>query len=354
MSKHLIFDIVSAEIKRANRPGGKIDAYALVQIGKKSFETKVCKETNLNPIWNQTFSATINKETAIEVEVWEYIKGDHMMIGDGKLALSDVADSSSEGVWISIFYQKKVSGKMLLNARWSDKPDKRNEKISKKKEEEQPQPTKSNSEQHLAESQKETKVDSCIGTSDFNVRDCGMQTDIKDDKEIQVELIVPQVKKQTRDASTQCEEPKIEFAVQTDLKEDKTTQANIWEVLEEQILFGHDKKGEKPAQLPRWEPTLRSSELIQKPIVKSNLNISYSQHTNYLERKSRGSLPKIDFKNKRSASTNRIASQEEVITSRTSKPNSEDTKSFVKQRFAHVGNFLVRNNVTSYNIYDVE
>ena len=191
-------------------------------------------------------------------------------------------------------------------------------------------------------------VESGVGTTIS--RDFGIQTESKDDKEVQVVLLLPGTKKPTRDVATQCDEVKVEHAIQTEMKEDKSAQTKSWDQWEREFILNYEKKQQLQQQQQsfqsiRWDSVSRETSSRDVPLT-------------YLEKRTRGSgsLPKLDVRNAKMAVLHRPNSKdEEEISSRSFRGvNIEEMKGKRQQKFTHVGNILLKNNFATYNIYNLQ
>lgn len=198
----LTFEVSNAELTRKTRKEGNMDPYCLVQIGRQTFETKVCKGGDVNPSWKQKFTAVIDTETEINVEVWDVGPSGHMLIADGKVSIHDLRKTGAKTLWINLINSKRGAGKILLQLEWNAP---------------KPKPVK--------------------------------KKEMKDEEDLLKSMV---------DSAQRL--PRREMSTQTYPKDDKGVQCNTFELWEE-LLFGTDQPKTKPV---RWESAPKLRERIDR------------------------------------------------------------------------------------------
>lgn len=116
MSTKMVIVIVRAEILQSTKKVAKMSTYAIARIGKRQFETNVCKFGGLTPHWDEKFATFfLESERELYIELWEQDYGNHILLADGMLELQDCKDAGTQTLWVKLRLGSKQKGKMLVH-----------------------------------------------------------------------------------------------------------------------------------------------------------------------------------------------------------------------------------------------
>ena len=112
--------MVEGRLSRDTEVLGQMDPFVQIQYSKDTqFQTNVISNGGKNPTWNQTFEVPIYKEEhylRIDCLDKDIIADD--LIGHTLVQASQLIGCTGQHRWLSIYYKKKESGRLLLEVHY--------------------------------------------------------------------------------------------------------------------------------------------------------------------------------------------------------------------------------------------